>query len=152
MMHPTTRYVLKLFINRYGLKQGGCNFYEKMNTEITNSKRGFVQSQFGPCFFYTHGIIVLCYVDDCIIFTKDQQSIKNLILSLQEDCLCADEGLDYGFLGVEIKDSEEGTILHQTQLTHRIIELLHLTDAKSTPKPAVKPLLSKNIDGKERLT
>ena len=40
--------------------------------------------------------------------------------------------------------------LKQPQLIRRIIELLHLTDANSKPTPVVKPLLSKNVEGKER--
>ena len=51
---------------------------------------------------------------------------------------------------MEIKASEEGMTLRQPQLTHRAIELLHLADANPKRVPVVKPLLSKNVDGKER--
>ena len=50
--------------------------------------------------------------------------------------------------GMEIKALEEGTTLRQLQLMCRVIELLHLADANPKPAPVVKPLLSKNVDGK----
>ena len=46
--------------------------------------------------------------------------------------------------------SEEGMILRQPQLIHRVTELLHLTDSNPNPTPLVKLLLSNNIDSKER--
>ena len=149
-INSSTRNVIKLIKNLYGLKQRGCNFYIKLRSELLNPKRGFVQSQSDPCVFYKKGIIVLCYVDDCLMFSQDKQSVNNLISSLQEDFLCTDEGPADGHLGVEIKASEEGMTLKQPQLIRRIVELLHLTDANSKPTPVVKPLLSKNVEGKER--
>ena len=149
-INSSTRYVLKLIKNLCGLKQGRHNFYEKLRSELINPKRGFVQSQSDPCVFYKKGVIVLCYVDNCLTFAQDKQSVNNLISSLQEDFLCTDEGPADGHLGVEIKSSEEGMTLKQPQLIRRIIELLHLTDANSKPTPVVKPLLSKNVEGKER--
>ena len=70
--------------------------------------------------------------------------------SLQEDFTCTDEGPADGHLVVEIKVSEEGMTLRQPQLIRQIIELLHLADANPKPTLVVKPLLSKNVDGKER--
>ena len=82
------------------------------------------------------------------MFSRDQQSISNLIPLLQEDFSCADEGPDDLRLGVKIEESEEVMTLRQLQLISCIIELLHLADANPKPAPVVKPLLSKNVDGK----
>ena len=61
------KYVLKLIKNLYGLKQGRYNFYEKLKSEL--EKRDFIQSAADPFAFFKKGIIVLCYVDDCLLFT-----------------------------------------------------------------------------------
>lgn len=144
------KYVLKLLKNLYGLKQGGYNFHEKLKAELTSSKRGFIQSESDPCAFYKKGIIVLCYVDDCLIFAQDSKAIDDLYHSLKEDFICTDEGEADGYLGVEIKSEDGIMTLKQPQLIKRIIELMKLRDANPKATPVVKPLLNKNTDGKDR--
>jgi len=147
----TSKYVIQLLKNLYGLRQGGYNFYEKLKNELTSEKREFIQSNIDPCIFYKQGIIVLCYVDDCLIFAQEDRLIDELFISLQEDFLCTDEGEADGYLGVEIRKDDDGVLnLKQPLLTKRIIEMLGVKDANPKATPVVKPLLSKNSDGKDR--
>ena len=59
------QYVLKLNKNLYGLKQGSYNWYEKLKKSLVD--QGFKPSDIDPCLYIGKGMIVLTYVDDCII-------------------------------------------------------------------------------------
>ena len=59
------RYLLKLNKSLYGLKQASFNWYEKLKTGLID--RGFEPSKIDPCLYLKKGMIVLTYVDDCII-------------------------------------------------------------------------------------
>ena len=105
---PKTRdkCVIKLLKNLHGLRQGGCNFYERLKTELTSTKRGFIQSESDPCDFHRKGIIVLCYAYDCLTFAHDQKLIDKLIMHLKGFLLCTDEGEADRNFGVEIKSKD----------------------------------------------
>ena len=45
-------------------------------------------------------------MDDCLTFAQDDELIENLISSLKEDFLRADEGPTDGHLGFEIKPTD----------------------------------------------
>jgi hypothetical protein len=52
------------------------------------------------------GMVILVYVDDCIIVGKDMGEIDNFILSMQnrtENCMLTYEGSIDMLLGIEIK-------------------------------------------------
>ena len=72
------RHVIKLIKNLCGLKQGGYNFCEKLKAELI--KRGHAQSETDPCVFNNKNIIVLCYVDDYLLFAQDNQLIMELLM------------------------------------------------------------------------
>ena len=58
-----------------------------------------------PCVFIGDDIIVLVYVDDCLIFSKYKDKIKQLIEKLRnkEKLVLIDEGDVNKYLGVEIE-------------------------------------------------
>jgi len=81
------KYVLKLNKNLYGLKQASYNWYEKLKTGLMD--RGFKPSQIDPpCLYLRKGMIVLTYVDDCIIVGD---SMKDIIDSLVTSMLTGPE-------------------------------------------------------------
>ena len=70
------------------------------------NSRGFEQSQVKPCFFNRKYAIFLLYVDDCIIVSKDSQSIHDLVIYLKtgpEIFFLNDEVDIEHYLGVEIR-------------------------------------------------
>ena len=56
--------------------------------------------------FIQKGAIVICYVDNCLLFAQTSKLSKELFASLNEDFLCADEVEADGHLGVEIKTTD----------------------------------------------
>lgn len=69
-------YVLKLNNNLYELCDAGLNWFKHLSTAL--KKRGFKSSEIDPCVFYSQDSIILVYVNDCIIFAKDQSTIKRV--------------------------------------------------------------------------
>eukprot|EP00984_Skeletonema_dohrnii_P038098 scaffold40932_cov255-Skeletonema_dohrnii-CCMP3373.AAC.1 len=77
-------------------------------------------------------MIVLTYVDDCIIVGNSVKEIDEFIKSLQggkEDFILTDEGNIDKFLGVEIVDRGRGEFeMKQPHLIDRILQSLGLKD------------------------
>ena len=104
-------------------------------------------------------MVVLTYVDDCILISKDSFVIDEFILSLQngsENFIFTDEGSMSSYLGVDVSHLPDGSgfTLTQPYLIERVIEALNF-DPKTTkgPRgntPASYPLLNKDPDGLPR--
>ena len=151
-------YVLKLKKNLYGLKQASYNWFDKLKVGLMD--RDFKPSRIDPCIYLKKGMIVLTYVDDCIIVGNDMKQIDAFVKSMQngpENFILTDEGDIDKFLGIEIKKLDENRFeMCQPFLIERICKLLGLMDndwetASNTKKsPVGKPLLNKDLDGKPR--
>ena len=151
-------YVLKLNKNLYGLKQGSFNWYNKLKTSLVN--RNFKPSDTDPCLYIDQGMIVLTYVDDCIIVGPFMQKIYALVKSKEvgpENFTLNDEGDIDKLLGIEINHlGEKRFKISQPFMIDIIISFLNIytnefglrTNSKSTP--VGKPLLHKDLSGKPR--
>ena len=96
----------------YGLTQAPFNLFEM-------SKKGFLERNFkpieiDPCIFFRDDCIVLCYVDDCIIFTKKSSKIADrLVQSLHnrpENLSLEDEVSLDKYLGVDVHRMKDSSI------------------------------------------
>ena len=119
----------------YGLAQSPRNFFLHTKDQLEN-KLGFVQSEADPCLFISKDVICLIYVDDALLFYKDQSAVTNLTDKMTEQQIEFREEEDVaGFLGVNITRKDDGTIhLTQQGLAERIVSALHLDD------PNIKPV------------
>ena len=124
--------------------------------------RRFTPSKIDPCLYLCKGMIVLTYVDDCIIVGNSIKEIDDFIKSLQggqeqEEFILTDEGSIDKFVGVEIVDQDQGRgefEMKQPHLIDRILQTLELKDGtfdchvseKKTPANTV--LLNRDLDGK----
>ena len=101
-------------------------------------------------------IIVLVYVDDCIILSRDKNTITKFISTLTfgpEKFEFTDEGELSKYLGVEIEQLQGGGFsMSQPFLIQCILDAVNIDMAvtKSRPTPAVGPLLSKDEQGPNR--
>eukprot|EP00956_Cyclotella_meneghiniana_P007593 scaffold10232_cov46-Cyclotella_meneghiniana.AAC.3 len=104
--------------------------------------REFKASEIDPCIFLKPGIIVLVYVDDCIIVSDNKLKIQHFVHSLKtgpEQFVLTEEGTLDKFLGINIQPAGPGKDGVQLDL-----------NAKETPTPVGKPLLHKDSNGKSR--
>ena len=116
--------VYKLKRNLYGLKQAARNFFEHLKDK--SIKQGFHQRKLDSCLFLKKEIMVLIYVDDCIFFSPNKDTITQMINNLRKSGLQIEPEHDMaGFLGVLIdRDEEENTYtLTQTELQPHYISI-----------------------------
>jgi hypothetical protein len=149
-------YVLKLKKSLYGLKQASLNWFEKLKQGLTN--RGFTPSEINQCLYMKKDMIILTYVNDCIIIGTSMKSIDAFIQSMQhgkENFILTDEGDVNKFLGIEIVQHDLNPFeLVQPFLIDRILQFLGLChnefkmDANSCSTPVARGLLHCDLAGK----
>ena len=147
-----SNYVLRLNKNLYGLKDASLNFFKMLQKGLMHC--GYEQQSVADaCVFLGKSLIVLVYVDDCIVFQKKgSNEADELIRKLQEGeekfTFTDDDNLEK-YLGVDVKRKKDGTIeLTQPHLIERVLLQLGIDEkVNSHPTPAVKPLLYKDLDG-----
>jgi hypothetical protein len=59
-------YILELQKTLYGLRQAGLNWFETLKQHLLSI--GFKQSSIDQCCFIWDSLVLLCYVDDCLLF------------------------------------------------------------------------------------
>ena len=150
-------YILRLKRNVYGLRQAPLNFFLLLKEAL--EQRGFVQSRYDPCLFSSGKVICLCYVDDCIFYSRAEDDIWDVISDLKEPknkehltMKLAQESDIAGFLGIDIRKHDNGTIeLVQSGLIKRILRVMKLEDSAGKPTPAASKPLGKDDDGPNRV-
>ena len=140
-----------------GLKQASMNWHSKLKKAFEG--RDFMESLSDPCVFISEDMIILVYVDYCILISKDTPVIEKFISSLKagtENFVFTEEGTMNSYLGVDISTlpDKKGFVLSQPFLIERIIQVLNF-DCKTTKSatnntPVGYPLLNKDEDGLPR--
>jgi hypothetical protein len=88
-----------------GLKRAGLNWFEKLKQGLID--RGFHPSAINPCLYFKKGMIIITYMDDCIIVSNSMKDINNFVKSMKDGpkvYVLTDEGDINKFLGIEIKE------------------------------------------------
>ena len=96
--------VYKLKKSLYGLHQAPRNFFLHLKSNL--EAVGFTQaSEIDPCLFISDKVICLVYVDDTLLWARDQKDIDEILYKLVNNQKMAIEVEDdvAGFLGVLIK-------------------------------------------------
>jgi hypothetical protein len=97
------------------------------------------------CLFLRHDCIVICFIDDTLILTKDPKVADSVIEGLRNAGLDLDKESTSGnianYLGIEIRRERDGTlVLTQKGLIKRILEAMSLESANPKDTPAIKVL------------
>jgi hypothetical protein len=101
-------------------------------------------------------LILLCYVDNCLIFCQDERKIDHLIANLCKKFILTDEGDVAAYLSVNVnKTTEDGRTqfkLSQPHLVQRIVDLVKLSDSHlhDTPAEPGKPF-TRDSEGEHRV-
>ena len=156
---PEGDHVCLLKKNLYGLKQAAKTWYEYLRDTLildeVEGGYGFEQSKIDPCIFFKRGVILIIWVDDCLIFGKNKKVVDEVIIKLHDKFSLTEEGDVSAYLGVKVNiDSDSDNItLTQPYLIQRIIEELGdaITKANVKSTPSVyKEVLHKDTDGPNR--
>ena len=116
----------------YRLRQAPRYFFEylKKRIELCGTK----QSHLDPCLFIGPNMIVITYIDDLLIYSKDDKHIEGFINGMKNEKVdLQKEGTAEGFRGVDIQhDNKLQTItLTQSGLTQHVITALGLCSSNS---------------------
>jgi hypothetical protein len=98
-------YILKLNKSLYGLKQASLNWFKKLKQGLID--HGFHPSAIDPCLHFKKGMLIITYIDDCIIISNSIKDINTFVKSIKdgpEGYVLTDEGDINKFLGIEIKE------------------------------------------------
>ena len=144
--------VLQLHYSLYGMRQSPRNFYRYFKDKL--QAQGLLASDLDPCLFIGDKVIAVLYVDDVLLYARDDADIDSLLEALRASGIAIRrEGSAEGFLGVTVERTETASgssiTLTQAGLTKRIIEALglcsHFSTSISTPAEAAP--LPKDANG-----
>ena len=147
------KYVLHLLKNLYELKQASKKYFEYLCDHLRAEHIGIELRNIDPCIYYKEEIILVIYVDNCLIFSKKKDAIDALIEQLRMTFVLTDEGSVSTYIGIQVEmDKKENKMkLKQPFLVERIIDALncnsHIT-VKETPATP-KPVLHKDTEARE---
>ena len=155
---PEGDYVCLLLKNLYGLRQAAKTWFEHLRDNLIMAESeggyGFQQSAIDPCVFYREGIILISWVDDCLIFAVNKETADKLIATLHKRFSLTEEDDVSAYLGVQLSINDDDTVsLTQPYLIQRIIDSLGdaITGANTKTTPAVyKEILHKDESGPAR--
>ena len=137
----------------YGLKQAPRAWYNRIDEHL--HKLGFVKS-LSEATLYVKGtdanlIIVSVYVDDLLVTGSDKTLIEEFKAEMLNVFEMADLGLMSYFLGMEVKQSNDGIFICQTKYAKQILKKFHMESCKSTSTPMnLKEKFNKN-DGTNKV-
>ena len=97
--------VLMLKKNLYGLRDDGRIWWEYLSEGL--SELGFHQTQTDQCVFIKDDVIILIHVDDCIILSKNKQSIIKILELLKKNYTITDEGEMEEYLGIQLERTDD---------------------------------------------
>ncbi|KAL4011046.1 hypothetical protein IC575_028092 [Cucumis melo] len=143
--------VLKLKKTLYGLKQAPRMWNSRINKYFLDN--GYLRCPYEHSLYIKvngHGdILVVClYVDD-LIFTRNCASMfEDLKKARTQEFEMTDIGLMSYYLGIEVKQSEEGIFISQERYTREILEKFNMMNSKPVATPVeTRTKLSKHEEG-----
>ena len=111
--------VCKLQKSIYGLKQSGRVWNNEFN-DILNSI-DFVKLRYCNCvYMYKNEIVLACYVDDCIMFGKDSNSLDCMFNKLKSVIDVVNLGKVKYLLGVNFEFEGKNVYLHQQTYINKL--------------------------------
>ena len=144
------KYKMKLLQNLYRLKDAGATWFNHLKKGLLD--RGFTQSQVDPCLFYKKDLILITYVNDCILISPNPQLLDEWVADMKRDYTLEDEGDINAYLGINVTCPTKTSIkLNQPALIQRIINSLNLKDQCQHDTPA-DSVLFKDSEGDPRKT
>jgi len=102
MLDNARNLFVRLKKSLYGLKQAGKLWQEELSRSLISC--GLTRCVSEPCVFYSDCAIVIFHVDDLCIFYKDENSLNQIMTSLEKfGKIQLDRGPKYQYLGMNIE-------------------------------------------------
>jgi len=142
--------VLKLLMSLYGLRQSAYLWHRKISRFLKSI--GFDPITADPSIFINkRGLIIALYVDDIVIFSRDEGEIDAVKRKLKEFHPMTDGGLVKKLLGIRFTWRKDGSIcLDQEPYAHQILEEFGMGDCKPADVP-ISPSVKLNSEDTPQL-
>jgi hypothetical protein len=142
--------VLKLLMSLYGLHQSAYLWHRKISQFLKSI--GFDPITADPSIFINkRGLIIALYVDDIVIFSRDEGEIDAVKRKLKEFHPMTDGGLVKKLLGIRFTWRKDGSIcLDQEPYAHQILEEFGMGDCKPADVP-ISPSVKLNSEDTPQL-
>nr|KYP57052.1 Retrovirus-related Pol polyprotein from transposon TNT 1-94 [Cajanus cajan] len=127
----------KLNKDLYGLKQAPRAWYEKLSSFLVenNFTRGKIDRALFRKVIKDDFIIVQIYVDDIIFGTTNEKLYQEFSKLMQDEFEMSMMGELKFFLGLQIVQSDEGVMIHQTKYTKELLQKFKMEDVKPMKTP-----------------
>src|SRR4051812_34236268 len=130
-------HVFKLDKALYGLKQAPRAWYERLSTHLTAN--GFVKGNIDSTLFLKtkgkHILVVKIYVDDILFGSTDDVMCKEFSELMTNEFEMSMMGELNFFLGLKIKQLEEGIFISQSKFSKELLKKFDMTNAKEINTP-----------------
>lgn len=131
-----TRRVCRLNKAVYGLKQAGRQWNLKLDGAL--QKFGLKKGKMDPCVYHSGNLelIVAIYVDDFLLFYRDESKLHEIKEFLNKNFSMKDIGLATNCIGMRINQGNEFIEVDQTNYIYEILERFGMKDCKPTGTPS----------------
>lgn len=100
------------------------------------SDLGLQDLRTAPCIFYNEKMNDFCFVDNLLIFAKDQKTLHSSKLKLSKRLILEDLGRPSQFLDIELNWYKKGTVcMQQTNLITKLLTKHEMERAKPAGSP-----------------
>ena len=132
-----SHHVLKLHKALYGHKQAPIAWYECLSSFLANN--GFERGNVDTTLFYkkydSQFILVQICVDNIIFGATDEPFCHDFPMLMQEEFKMSMMGELKLFLGLQIKQTNNGIYIHQTKYVKELLKKFKLENAKEKKAP-----------------
>ncbi|GBN72653.1 Retrovirus-related Pol polyprotein from transposon TNT 1-94 [Araneus ventricosus] len=118
---PKADYVALLKKSLYGLHQSGRQWFKELNETFISI--GFYKYKYTNCvYIYQSPVVILVYVDDLVIFAKNEESMKEVITKIKKKFKLRDLGEVKYLLGIEFEQIDGKVYLHQRKYINKLLK------------------------------
>lgn len=137
--------VFRLRKSLYGLRDA-ARIWSKLLFQTLESC-GLKEMETEPCVFVGDKVIIICYVDDLLIFAENQDIVDNLYRTLEKQFRVKDLGRPTRFLGLNITyNSDRRISFSQEQLVNKLLEETGMDGSKPVGSPIDEWTFTKTIE------
>ena len=138
---------LRLKRSLYGLSLAPKLFY--LHCLKALKAEGFVPSKYDPCLLMRDGMLIVMYVDDLAIGSRNEKEIHTLIANLKKKGFSLSiEGNFTTYLGIKLEKNDDGSVhLSQKFLIDKIIAATGMERCNQNWTPTTQTALGQDPDG-----
>jgi hypothetical protein len=133
--------VMKITTSLYGEQRAANLWYNKIRKSLVE-ELGFKCSDYDPCLFIRKDCILCLYVDDAILYARDDKTLTDVLAAIDKAGYAFDRDEDFSsYLGVQVDHHSDGSkTLSQSGLAGQLLDMMGMRDCNPARTPMSGPL------------